>query len=101
MPYFTYPYIGRKQQCTNVPIVFPPQHQDQRPGLEYLMNPRPLSENPYHMDAFNPNRFYGRRSYDIWYGCAIETAGAAFRVSADLCDSHPTTLRTYRGKFSL
>jgi hypothetical protein len=22
MPYFTYPYIGWKQQCTNVPIVF-------------------------------------------------------------------------------
>lgn len=24
MPYFTYPYIGLKQQCTSVPTVFPP-----------------------------------------------------------------------------
>ncbi|RAP76845.1 NAD(P)-dependent oxidoreductase [Paenibacillus montanisoli] len=41
-----YPYIGWKKQCTDVPIVFPPQHQNRRPGYEYLMNPRPISENP-------------------------------------------------------
>jgi NAD(P)-dependent dehydrogenase (short-subunit alcohol dehydrogenase family) len=46
MTYFIYPYIGWKQQCTNVPVVFPPQHQNRHPGFEYLMNPRPLSENP-------------------------------------------------------
>ncbi len=28
------------------PVVFPPQHQDRQPGLEYVMNPRPVSERP-------------------------------------------------------
>ncbi|MBA2936801.1 SDR family oxidoreductase [Paenibacillus sp. CGMCC 1.16610] len=46
-----YPYMGWKQQCTNVPIVFPPQHQDRQPGFEYLMNPRPLSENPAYVGS--------------------------------------------------
>jgi NAD(P)-dependent dehydrogenase (short-subunit alcohol dehydrogenase family) len=41
-----YPYIGWVQQCTNVPVVFPPQNQNRHPGFEYLMNPRPISENP-------------------------------------------------------
>ncbi|WP_074599091.1 SDR family oxidoreductase [Sediminibacillus halophilus] len=46
MPYSMYPYLGWKQQCTNVPVVFPSQHQNRQPGFEYLMNPHPLSENP-------------------------------------------------------
>ncbi|GLX70548.1 SDR family oxidoreductase [Paenibacillus glycanilyticus] len=46
MAYLYYPYIGWKQQCTNVPLIFPPQHQDRQPGLEYPMHPRPLSDNP-------------------------------------------------------
>ncbi|MFM1650707.1 SDR family oxidoreductase [Brevibacillus sp. B_LB10_24] len=31
---------------TNPIPVFPPQHQDRQPGLEALMNPRPLFDNP-------------------------------------------------------
>lgn len=37
-------------ECQNCPIsqtaprAFPPQHQDQQPGLEYQMSPRPISE---------------------------------------------------------
>ncbi|MZQ85876.1 SDR family oxidoreductase [Paenibacillus sp. 5J-6] len=46
-----YPYMGWKQQCTNVPVVFPPQHQDRQPGFEYLMNPRPLSHNPAYIGS--------------------------------------------------
>ncbi|MFH5183930.1 SDR family oxidoreductase [Paenibacillus sp. TAB 01] len=46
MTYYIYPYLGWKQQCTQVPVVFPPQHQSRHPGYEYLMNPRPLSDNP-------------------------------------------------------
>ncbi|GGF64777.1 NAD(P)-dependent oxidoreductase [Paenibacillus albidus] len=41
----TYPYYGQKTVCREQPIAFPPQHQDRQPGLESLMNPRPLSEN--------------------------------------------------------
>ncbi|MFC3749309.1 SDR family oxidoreductase [Paenibacillus sp. GCM10012306] len=40
-----YPYYGQKTVCTEQPIAFPPQHQE-RPGLESLMTPRPISENP-------------------------------------------------------
>lgn len=41
-----YNYIGEKQCCEQVPIAFPKQHQPIQPGLEYLMDPRPISENP-------------------------------------------------------
>lgn len=44
-----YPYIGFKTVCREQPIAFPPQHQECQPGLESLMDPRPISEDPnYH-----------------------------------------------------
>ncbi|WP_284036864.1 SDR family oxidoreductase [Neobacillus sp. 114] len=43
--YPIYPYYSKESKCEEQPISFPPQHQDQQPGLEYLMNPRPISEN--------------------------------------------------------
>ncbi|WP_308639808.1 SDR family oxidoreductase [Paenibacillus silvisoli] len=46
MPFPYYPYIGTKPQHTYVPLVFPAQHQNRRPGFEYEMNPRPISNNP-------------------------------------------------------
>lgn len=51
MKFPRYPYLGWKQQCTEVPIVFPPQHQNRRPGYEYLMNPRPISDNPAYVGS--------------------------------------------------
>jgi hypothetical protein len=51
MAYPMYPYLGWEQQCSNVPVVFPPQHQNRHPGLEYLMNPRPISDNPDYMGS--------------------------------------------------
>ncbi|MFC4598069.1 SDR family oxidoreductase [Cohnella hongkongensis] len=51
MSFPMYPYMGWKQQCTDVPIVFPPQHQNRRPGYEYLMNPRPISDNPAYIGS--------------------------------------------------
>jgi len=42
----TYPYYDYETQCRQVPITFPPQHQAVQPGLEYLMNPPPISDNP-------------------------------------------------------
>lgn len=35
---------GKIQSCEEIQFSFPPQHQDQQPGLEYLMEPRPVSE---------------------------------------------------------
>ena len=44
--YPMYPYYSKETKCKEQPIAFPPQHQNQQPGLEYLMNPRPIYENP-------------------------------------------------------
>lgn len=41
-----YPYFGYKVECKKVPITFPPQHQPMQPGLETLMCPRPIFDNP-------------------------------------------------------
>ena len=43
--YPIYPYLGYQRKCRDVGLTFPPQHQDRQPGFEYLMNPRPISEN--------------------------------------------------------
>ena len=34
--------------CKDYKIEFPPQHQDTQPGMEYLMVPRPIFNNPYY-----------------------------------------------------
>jgi hypothetical protein len=34
-----YPYYGSETQCKEVPLTFPPQHQDRQPGFEYVMGP--------------------------------------------------------------
>ncbi|PGZ94137.1 NAD(P)-dependent oxidoreductase [Bacillus pseudomycoides] len=39
-------YFGFVEKCDTVPIEFPPQYQPQQPGIESLMIPRPISENP-------------------------------------------------------
>ncbi|MDF2679711.1 MAG: short-chain dehydrogenase/reductase [Brevibacillus sp.] len=44
--YPVYPYFSVRTKCEEVPVSFPPQHQDRQPGLEYLMVPLPISENP-------------------------------------------------------
>lgn len=44
-----YPYAkyGVIHQCKDIPVAFPPdQHQHGQPGIEYVMNPLPVSENP-------------------------------------------------------
>lgn len=37
--------------CKDYKIEFPPQHQDVQPGMEYLMKPRPIFNNPYYRSA--------------------------------------------------
>lgn len=34
--------------CKDYKLEFPPQHQDTQPGMEYLMKPRPIFNNPYY-----------------------------------------------------
>ncbi|MGD6965218.1 SDR family oxidoreductase [Rossellomorea vietnamensis] len=46
--YPVYPYYAFKQTSKTVPVPFPPQHQRRQPGLEYIMVPRPISENPHY-----------------------------------------------------
>ncbi|MEC0264963.1 SDR family oxidoreductase [Paenibacillus anseongense] len=41
-----YPYFGYETRCRLQPLTFPPQHQNVQPGLEYVMNPTPISDNP-------------------------------------------------------
>ncbi|MFF2888654.1 SDR family oxidoreductase [Paenibacillus sp. NPDC057967] len=41
-----YPYFGHETHCKEVPITFPPQHQEKQPGIESLMVPMPISDNP-------------------------------------------------------
>lgn len=40
--YPVYPYLGVTKRVVEQPIAFPPQHQEQQPGLEWLMIPPPI-----------------------------------------------------------
>lgn len=44
--YPKYQGYGMEEECQKVPITFPPQEQECQPGLEYLMKPLPIAENP-------------------------------------------------------
>lgn len=46
-----YPYYSSKTVCQEQPIPFPPQHQPRQPGLETLMVPPPISENPAYVGS--------------------------------------------------
>jgi len=46
--YPVYPYFGFETKCERVPITFPPQHQNYQPGIESVMVPRPIYDNPYY-----------------------------------------------------
>lgn len=37
---------GYGYKCTKYKVQFPPQEQDVQPGMEYLMKPRPIFDNP-------------------------------------------------------
>ena len=51
MNYPEYPYIGFKDENLKTPLTFPPEHQGTQPGMEYLMNPAPLFENPNYVPS--------------------------------------------------
>lgn len=37
---------GYGRICKDYKIEFPPQHQDKQSGMEYLMTPKPIFNNP-------------------------------------------------------
>lgn len=39
---------GYGRICKDYKLEFPPQHQNVQPGMEYLMTPRPIFNNPYY-----------------------------------------------------
>ncbi|TWE08701.1 NAD(P)-dependent dehydrogenase (short-subunit alcohol dehydrogenase family) [Neobacillus bataviensis] len=41
-----YSNMGSELKCEEIPLTFPPQQQYRQPGLEYLMVPRPIYDNP-------------------------------------------------------
>lgn len=49
--YPVYKSIGIMEKCERVKILFPQQNQDSQPGLEYIMEPRPISDNPYYIGS--------------------------------------------------
>ena len=44
--YPIYKSIGTKESCKTVKVQFPPQEQKCQPGIEHIMVPRPISNNP-------------------------------------------------------
>ena len=49
--YPKYSYYTYTTNCLNVPMTFPPQHQSIQPGMEYLMTPSPLFDNPKYIPS--------------------------------------------------
>ena len=66
---------------------FPPQHQDVMPGLESLMNPRPVSESPTYLSS---SKLKGKVAFitggDSGIGKAVAIAFA--KEGADICFSY-------------
>lgn len=49
--YPEYPYYSYTNECLNIPVTFPAQRQDKHPGVEYLMDPKPIFDNPYYIPS--------------------------------------------------
>ena len=49
--YPEYPYYSYTKECLNIPVTFPAQRQDKHPGIEYLMEPKPIFDNPYYISS--------------------------------------------------
>jgi NAD(P)-dependent dehydrogenase (short-subunit alcohol dehydrogenase family) len=47
----SYPYYGYTVKCTEDIETFPPQHQPVQPGIEAIMYPRPIFDNPEYIGS--------------------------------------------------
>lgn len=55
--YPEFPIINYKDQNTKIPVILPAQHQDTQPGIEILMNPRPIFDNESYIPS---NKLYDK-----------------------------------------
>jgi hypothetical protein len=79
------PYYGSITECEEVPITFPPQHQDAQPGLEYMMNPLPIFDNPNYVGTGKlKNKIAIITGGDSGIGRAVAVAFAFAKEGADL-----------------
>lgn len=68
---------GNGLKCTEFKIQFPPQCQCEQPGMEYLMNPRPIFDNPeYHGSNKLKNKVVIITGGDSGIGRAVAVAFA-------------------------
>lgn len=49
--YPEYPYIGFKDENLKIPLTFPRQHQNFQPGIEHIMTPTPIFDNPNYIPS--------------------------------------------------
>lgn len=71
-----YPYLELYEKCEEVPVAFPAQHQTSQPGMEYKMEPKPISENYYQKEKKLEGKYAVITGGDSGIGRAVAYAMA-------------------------